>query len=246
MPTLAISALLGCIGAGAYLSYFTGLRIGPIAVVSGVVAAYGGLTVVLAVVLRHETLTLPQALGATVATIGVLLTGIAFEGGWRSTRFASPGVIFSVIALMLFAMMAITTDIALESAGWIQVLLVSRIVTAAIAITTVLGLALLARRRATDGAVPEPGEVATIDEPLAHRGRIIAAVLAAGLLDVLGLISFSIGLANAPTWMVGLASSFGPAITILVAVAFLGERLRPIQWVGLVGVAIGMIAIGLP
>jgi drug/metabolite transporter (DMT)-like permease len=88
--------------------------------------------------------------------------------------------------------------------------------------------------------------VATIDEPLAHRGRIIAAVLAAGLLDVLGLISFSIGLANAPTWMVGLASSFGPAITILVAVAFLGERLRPIQWVGLVGVAIGMIAIGLP
>lgn len=46
--------------------------------------------------------------------------------------------------------------------------------------------------------------------------------------------------------MVGLASSFGPAVTILVAVAFLGERLKGIQWLGLVGVAIGMIAIGLP
>lgn len=246
MPTLAISALLGCIGAGAYLSYFTGLRIGPIAVVSGVVAAYGGLTVVLAVVLRGETLTLPQALGATVATIGVLLTGIAFEGGWRSTRFASPGVIFSVIALVLFAMMAITTDIALESAGWIQILLVSRIVTAVIAIATVLALGLVARRRPVSGAVSEPGTTATVGGPEVRRGRILAAVLVAGLLDVLGLISFSIGLASAPTWMVGLASSFGPAITILVAVAFLGERLRPIQWLGLVGVAIGMIAIGLP
>ena len=40
---------VGLAGAGAYLTYFTGLRIGPIAVVSGVVAAYGGLTVVLAV-----------------------------------------------------------------------------------------------------------------------------------------------------------------------------------------------------
>jgi drug/metabolite transporter (DMT)-like permease len=45
-------ALVGLAGAGAYLTYFTGLRIGPIAVVSGMVAAYGGLTVVLAVIVR--------------------------------------------------------------------------------------------------------------------------------------------------------------------------------------------------
>ena len=36
------------------------------------------------------------------------------------------------------------------------------------------------------------------------------------------------------------------AVTIVVAVAFLGERLKPIQWVGLAGVLVGMIAIGLP
>ena len=68
----------------------------------------------------------------------------------------------------------------------------------------------------------------------------------AAVLDVLGLIAFAIGLESAPTWMVGLAASFGPAVTILIAVAFLGERLKPIQWLGLAGVAAGMIAIGLP
>ncbi len=46
--------------------------------------------------------------------------------------------------------------------------------------------------------------------------------------------------------MVGLAASLGPAVTIMVAVAFLGERLRPIQWVGLAGILAGMVCIALP
>src|SRR5918994_3672140 len=88
-PTLATAALLGLIGAGAYFAYFTGLRVGPIAVVSGMVAAYGGLTVVLSVVLRGESLNAVQAFGAAVATGGVILTGVACEGDprrWIPTR----------------------------------------------------------------------------------------------------------------------------------------------------------------
>ena len=68
----------------------------------------------------------------------------------------------------------------------------------------------------------------------------------AGCLDVIGLIAFATGLESAPTWMVGLAASLGPAVTIMVAVAFLGERLRPIQWIGLAGILTGMVCIALP
>jgi drug/metabolite transporter (DMT)-like permease len=233
---LATCGLLGLIGAGAYFAYFTGLRIGPIAVVSGMVAAYGGLTVVLAVALRGESLSLTQALGAAIATIGVILTGIAFDGGLRATRFAGPGVVFAVVALVLFALMAITMDVALESADWLQVLLLSRLVTAAISIVAVLGVALAGRRAGSPA----------LDAAPVRLGRVTAMLVIAGSLDVTGLVAFAVGLSNAPTWMVGLASSFGPAVTILVAVALLGERLRPIQWSGLVGVAVGMVAIGLP
>jgi drug/metabolite transporter, DME family len=242
--SVAASVVLGFVGAGAYLSYFTGLRVGPISVVSGMVAAYGGLTVVLSVVLRGETLTATQAAGATIATIGVILTGVAFDGGLRGTRFAGPGVVFAVVALVLFSMMAITTDIALESADALQVLVISRVVTAVAAVTIVGGLAI---RRGTI----EEGPAAT-DAPRPPGGRrfsdsrVLAAIVIAGTLDVIGLVSFTVGLESAPTWLVGLASSFGPAVTILVAVAFLGERLRSIQWVGLLGVAIGMVAIALP
>jgi drug/metabolite transporter (DMT)-like permease len=233
---LATSGLVGLIGAGAYFAYFTSLRIGPISAVSGMVAASGGLTVVLAVVARGESLTTTQALGAAIATIGVILTGVAFGGGLRGTRFAGPGVVFAVVALVLFALMAITMDVALESAGWPQVLVVSHLVTAAISIAAVVGVALVGRRAATKAPAMDPVQVR----------RVVALLLVAGSLDVVGLISFTIGLSSAPTWMVALAASSGPAITILVAVALLGERLKPVQWFGLVGVAIGMVAIGLP
>jgi drug/metabolite transporter (DMT)-like permease len=243
MGTFATAGLLGLIGAGAYFAYFTGLRVGPISVVSGMVAAYGGLTVVLSVLLRGETLTLTQAFGAGIATVGVIMTGVAFEGGLRGTHFAGPGVVFAVVSLILFAMMAITTDIALESAGWLQVLLVSRMVTAVTSVVAVLVVAVAARRR---GRRPDADRVGEAVHGSFGRVGLIAAILVAGLLDALGLVSFSIGLETEPTWLVGLASSFGPAVTILVAVAFLGERLKRIQWFGLGGVAIGMIAIALP
>ena len=237
---LAGGALVGLAGAGAYLSYFTGLRIGPISVVSGVVAAYGGLTVVLAVVFRGETLTLVQALGAAAATIGVVLTGVSFDHGSRG-RFASPGVVFAVVALVLFATMSIGSDIVIDRAPWLEVLLVSRLSNATLSVVVLVIATTVLRRQASaliEGADGTGGNRAT--------GPVIAAVLLSGVLDIAGLMAFGYGLENAPTWLVGLASSFGPAVTIVAAVALLGERLRPIQWIGLGGILLGMIAIALP
>jgi drug/metabolite transporter (DMT)-like permease len=232
--------LVGLAGAGAYLAYFTGLRIGPIAVVSGMVAAYGGLTVVLAVVLRGETLTTLQAAGAAVATVGVILTGFAFDGTMRGTKLASPGVGFAIVALVLFASMSIGSDVVIDLSSWIDVLIVSRSANAVISIV-ILAIALTALR-----GPAAPLIIGASGSPGAIDGRVVGLVVLAGILDVAGLIVFTYGLEFAETWLVGLASSFGPAVTIVVAVAFLGERLKPIQWLGLAGVLVGMIAIGLP
>ena len=234
--------LVGLVGAAAYLAYFTGLRIGPIAVVSGMVSAYGGLTVVLAVVIRGETLTSLQAAGAVLATLGVVLTGTSIEQGWRNTRFASPGVAFAVVALVLFATMTIISDIVIDRASWQEVLLIARTSNAVVSIAVLVLALTIFRRIATpmiEGAVGDAGSGRA-------DARVIWFVVLAGALDVLGLASFAYGLEHAETWLVGLASSFGPAVTIVVAVAMLGERLRPVQWVGLGGILAGMVAIGLP
>ena len=234
---LAAAGLLGIVGAAAYLSYFTGLRIGPISLVAGVVAAYGGLTVVLAVLVRGESLTSVQALGAAVATIGVVLTAVAFDGGIRATRLAGPGVIFAVMALLLFAVMTVGLAEAIDRSGWLEVLVVSRIVNSIVSIGAVVVL--------TSFAHPRLRAIVQVDTIAVARTSWTIVVIA-GLLDVVGLIVFAIGLEQAETWLVGLVSSFGPAFTILIAVLFLGEHLRRVQWLGLSGVALGMVLIALP
>ena len=233
-PWVTVGAILvGLGGAGAYLSFFTALRIGPLSVVSPITAAYGGLSVVLAVLILGETLTLQQAVGAAVATGGIVLAGLIFDGGLRSARVVGPGVAFAIVALILFAVMTIGSAGLIERAGWLPILLIARLTNGAAAV----GLLALATRWPSRWTAP------LLEAPLPRTQRAIAFGLLAGLFDVLGLVSFTIGLERAETWLVGLASSFGPAIAVLVGVALLRERPRRTQWLGLVGIAIGMVLV---
>ena len=233
---LFLAALFGAIAAGAYVSFFTDLRIGPLSVVSPVVAAYGGLTVVLSVLLRGETLTVLQGLGAALATLGVVMTGIVFDGGWRGTRIVGRGVVFSLLAMLLFSALTAGLATPIHLAGWLPVLLASRLANAG-TILTILVVVTVIRPRGSEILVEPTGS---------WSARAIAAAGAAGLLDIVGFVAFAIGLEIAPTWIVGLASSFGPAVAVIVAVALWGERLRPSQWIGLAGIAAGLVAVALP
>jgi drug/metabolite transporter (DMT)-like permease len=230
--TLA-AALVGLAGTGAYLSFFTALRIGPLAVVSPITAAYGGLTVVLAVVLTGERLTVLQAVGAVVATGGVVLAGLVFDGGIRHVRVVGRGVGLAIVALVLFAVMTIGAAGPIRAVGWLPVIFVGRL-TSAIVSVSLLVIALRLR----------PTWMSPLMEAPAERTRAALAVAGlAGLLDAVGLVSFSIGLEVSETWLVGLASSFGPAVAVLVAIAVLGERLRPTQWLGLAGIGLGLVVV---
>jgi drug/metabolite transporter (DMT)-like permease len=233
---LVASAGFGVVAAGAYLSFFTALRIGPLAVVSPVVAAYGGLTVVLSVAFRGESLTAVQAAGAALATLGVILTGLVFEGGWRGTRLVGRGVLFSIVALLLFAVLTTGMATPIKAAGWLPVLVTSRVANAA-TIWTILAIVTLAKP-------PRAAVLLATSAPWSRRAVLAAGL--AGVVDIVGFVAFAIGLEVAPTWIVGLASSFGPAVAVIVAVVLWGERLRPTQWVGLAGIAAGLVAVALP
>ena len=235
-PAIILAGVLvGLAGAGAYLSFFTALRIGPLSVVSPIAAAYGGLTVILAVIILGESLSLGQAAGAALATIGVVLAGLVFDGGLRSARVVGRGVAFAMVALVLFAVMTVGSAEAIDISGWLPLILLAR-VTQVVAGWSLLGIGLGLRPRWMGPL---------LEAPQASSGRAVGIAVTAGLLDVVGLISFAIGLERSETWLVGLASSFGPAVAVVVAVAFLGERLRPTQWLGLAGIAAGLAAVAL-
>ena len=181
---LALSLFFGVVAAGAYMSFFTALRIGPLAVVSPVVAAYGGLTVVAAVLIRGESLTLLQALGAALATAGVVLTGVVFEGGWRGTRIVGRGVVFSLIAMLLFTVLTVGLATPIRSAGWLPVVLGSRLANA-VTVWIVLGIVVLLRSPRTSVLLAgSPAEQRR--DRRRPRPRAATAGGLAGLLDVIG------------------------------------------------------------
>ncbi len=147
-PSVTVTALAsGAISALAYLAFFTALRHGPITVVSPVVSLYGGLTVVLSVLLLGEQLAPLQAVGVVVATSGVVLAAVAFDQGIRSARPVGPGVAYALIALVAFAAVTILLSGPIRAAGWLPIMLLSRIANAGVA-WVILGATRVARRRA--------------------------------------------------------------------------------------------------
>jgi transporter family protein len=225
---------LGVAAAAAYLCYFTALRIGPLTVVSPIIVAYGGTTVVLAVLLRGESLLPAQALGAALATAGVVFAAVVFDGGQlRGARLVGPGVIVAIATMLLFAIVTIALAAPIEDHGWLPVVLGSRIANAA------TGLLLLA----VVGRSVSP-RLAPLTQPADRMDRTaLALVIAAGVFDIAAFIAYAIGLEVAPTWLVGLASSFGPVIVVVFAVWRLGERLHPTQWFGLALLAAGVVVL---
>lgn len=226
------SVAVGLIAAVSYLTFYVALKLGPIAVVSPVGSAYGAVAVVLSVALLGERLTAAQAVGAVLATAGVLLVSIRLGSGPRSARFVGPGIPFVVVALVAWGLMTVGIAALVREAESMPVLLVVR-TTNAVAIWAVLGGALLRER---------PGWAR-----LARTSpSAVGLALTAGCLDIAGYVAYATGLQVGLAWLVGLSSSFGPAVAFLFAVAFLGDRLRPIQWLGLAALAVGLALVAMP
>jgi len=234
-PAAAILAglPLGLLAAFAYLAYFTALRLGPVSIVSPVIVAYGGATVVLAVLFRGETLTPLQALGAVCATLGVVLAGVALDGsGWRGARLVGPGVVAALATMAGFAIVTILLAGPIREHGWAGVVLGSRIANAAASLV-LLGLA----RRGTTRLDP------LLSPDGAWSRGALAWIVIAGGCDVAAFVAYAIGLGVAPAWLVGLASSFGPVLAVGYAVGWLGERPQRSQWVGLALIAAGVLVL---
>lgn len=271
---VGVALACGLVSGVAYLAFFTALRLGPLSVVSPVVSIYGGLTVVLSILLLGETLGFLQALGVAVATGGVILVSVVVEGGSRRPRLAGPGIVYALVALVAFAGLTVGLSAPIRAAGWLPVILFSRLANATLA-WSILG-ARTARRRgrtaspagtrsvpagspgialvpgaalaALDGASTDPAGVDPRTDPARARldRRAVALAVVVGLLDIAGFIAYGVGLQVARTWLVGLASSFGPVVVVMAGVGIFGERPRRIQWagMGLVFGSVFLIALG--
>ena len=238
MGGIWLGGLIGAFASIAYIAYLTALRLGPLAVVSPVVSTYGGVTVLLAVLIRGEQVLPLQAVGALMAVIGVALTSVVVEpGAWDGSRgharLVGPGVILAGVASLVFGSLGVLLADPIATYGPVPTLIGGRLGNALAGI--VLLLVSVASRSNRLRPLLEPN--GRLDR------RIVVLMVASGLADLVAFAAFSVGVDIGPVWAVGLASSFGPLLVVLYAIGSVGERLRPVQWTGLALIILGVVLI---
>ena len=168
-----------------------------------------------------------------MATAGIVLTGLELGGSLRETRIAGRGVAIALVTMVLFAVLTILLAGPIKDHGWLPVMLGSRLTNAGIGV--LLLVVALARRSGPLGSCS--------GRPAVSPGARSCSSCWPGRATSSGSWRTPSGSRWRRRGSLGSASSFGPALVVLIAVAFLGERLRPSQWLGLAMLAGGLLVL---
>ena len=232
IPTVAGWLVVnGFLGAAAYATLYRALQLGPIAVVSPVLATYAIVPVLLAVVILGESLDALAAVGAAVTIAGAVLTSTDVRELRSETRTSIPGLPWAVASTLLFGVATYVMGWSAQEAGFLPSLWFGR---TAIAIV-VVGAALVLWARSRTRVV----EAASLT-----AGAIWFAV-AVGVAELAGTIVYARGAEVGFVSIVTAASATYPLIPVLGGLHLLHERLAPSQLAGVALVVLGLVMLGL-
>jgi len=216
----------GVIAAAAYLLLYRALEIGPVALVSPVVAAYAVITIALAVAFLGESLVGIVALGAFTTVVGVVLTSTDLRKLGRSPG-SQVGLRYAIGAMGLFGVATFLLGKYAKEVGWLPTLTLSRAFTTA----ALLVAALLVRRAGHPGGT----------------GMALWAITGAmivGLIDVLGGAAYARGTELGFVSIVSAASATFPLIPVVGGVLLFRERPAASQFAGVALVVGGLLLLG--
>jgi drug/metabolite transporter (DMT)-like permease len=219
---------------GAYLTLYRALELGPVAVISPVLASYAVIPVLLAVVLLGESLRGLQVAGVTVTILGAVLTSTDARALRAGTHTMPAGLRWGIASAFLFGIVTYVLGWASQRAGWLPTLWLARVTAA-----TIFGVAaivvLFVKRRRRD--------------PAAGRSVVGASAVAfammLGIVDLAGTVSYSRGAEIGLVSIVTAVSATYPLIPVFGGVALFGERPAPNQYLGVAMVIAGLMLLAL-
>ena len=232
IPTVAgwlvVNAFLG---AAAYATLYRALQLGPIAVVSPVLATYAIVPVLLAVVILGESLDALAAMGAAVTIAGAVLTSTDLRELRSETRTSVPGLPWAAVSTLLFGVATYVMGWSAQEAGFLPSLWFGRTAIAIVVVVAALVVWARSRKRGARGA-----DMTT---------RAIWFAAAVGVAELAGTIVYARGAEVGFVSIVTAASATYPLIPVLGGLHLLHERLAPSQYVGIALVVIGLATLGL-
>lgn len=227
-PWLVPNAFLG---AAAFATLYRGLQLGPIAVVSPVLASYAVVPVVLSVVLLGETLVGWEMLGVVVTIAGAALTSTDPRALRAGTRTKPAGLPWAIVSTLLFGVATYVMGWAAQRAGFLPSLWFGRLTMMSVFLIAAFVLWLRGRTTRTD------------PPPRASFSALRFAALV-GVIELVGTISYARGAEVGLVSIVTAASATYPLIPVLGGVMLLHERPVATQYLGIAMVIGGLVLLG--
>lgn len=243
--SMPIGVFAGAMTAIGYSSGYKGMSLGPLAIVSPIVATDGAIAGSLAMLLQHERVDGWQVgilaaifLGVILACTSVRDLSRLLHPAQRKAALSLRGVHWGVLAALAFGMMLFTLGAGAQSWGWYLSLFWSRC-SAAVALAVIVGQKRLreSRRQRPEAKELQGGGIRL------RAGPCLA--LGGGLCETVGLVLFSLGTQIASTSIVAMIASTFTLVPLVFGVLRLGERPAANQWLGVGLVVIGLVLLGI-
>jgi len=205
----------GIVGLVAMVLFYTALSTGPMGIVSPLVAV--SVVIPLAYgLIQGESPAPMQVLGIVLAIVGILLASGPELGDARSAR----PMMLAALSAFAFGAFVIFLDLGSQTSP-VMTVTVSRVVVVVIMLVVALAA------RSTGGI----------------RGRDLGIVGAVGVLEAASNVMFAVAITLGMLATTSVLGSLYPVATAILAAVFLRERLRPVQYVGVVAALAGVALI---
>jgi drug/metabolite transporter (DMT)-like permease len=214
----------GVIAAGAYLLLYRALQLGPVALVSPVVAAYAVITIALAVTFLGESLPGIVTIGAFTTVVGVVLTSTDLRKLRRPSPIGRSGLRYAIGSMALFGVATFLLGRYAKEVGWLPALTLSR----AFSTASLVAVAVFVRGARGDGPVISA----------------VAGAALVGVIDVLGGAAYARGTELGYLSIVSAASAIFPLIPVVGGIILLRERPAASQLAGVTLVVGGLLLLG--
>ncbi len=219
--TLAIILITGVISVVGIFAFTKGLEVGNVSLVSTIASGRGAITAVLGIIILSQTMSYLQLLYIAIIIIGTILASLdirAILKSQKSTRSTS-GVKYAVITLFCWGAYFFLISYITQIIGYFATTLY-------LTFLTVLFLSIY-------GGLTKAPASTTKDS--------FGLLVVIGALNVIALLAYNLGVTFTYTAIVGTISAASPAITIVLALVFLKEKLMLDQKIGIILVLAGII-----
>jgi drug/metabolite transporter (DMT)-like permease len=207
------------------VSYYKGVQVGPVALVSPTVSAHIVIVILLSVIFLGEQMGPIQTTGVAVAMGGVMLASFTIDRSHQGNKRPSKGLLFAVGAAVGAGFFVFTLGILSREVGWFLAIYVVRLIS--------LGFVLAAQKAIRT----QPWKEVPV--------KLMLAAALVGILQMVGLAAYTIGAQVGMISVVATTFSVYPIIPMVGGLFILREKLASRQAVGMASVLTGLLVLGM-